>query len=489
MTWLYTRSKLLKMLRTIVAIVTFSHLGQSFHHRIRPPTSLRLFGMMDLFKKSTPFNDTPFEDRAPSWTELDCLIRSKENILERISFEDISRGRGPPNHKASLRLFDAPDTYEPEIILYRDAAAWCPYCEKVWLQLEEKKIPYKVEKAPLRCYGEKPQSFLRIQPNGVLPVANVKGRVISESNDILQAIEDLFPEYTPLLPQKDNVKSTRVNDLLKLERRVFSTWLSWLTSNRGDSMRIEMDTILKTVDERLSDFGGPYFLGTDLTIVDIMFTPFLERMAASLPYFKGFLVRCDTYPNLQRWYDAMDSREAYRGIKSDYYTHCHDLPPQIGNCYSTPMAKPFMAEIDGGAWDINIPAISCMEPMIPVDRDEACRDAARNIISNHEALVRFAGRAEAISNWKQVSAPLADPNAIPNEIYRDVIDSALRHICQVMLLGVDNIELSSGFPTVPVTNCLKYVRDRVGVPRDMSVHGARMFRAHINWLIFRLLSS
>ena len=50
----------------------------------------------------------------------------------------------------------------------------------------------------------------------------------------------------------------------------------------------------------------------------------------------------------------MDERPSYRGIKSDYYTHCHDLPPQIGRCLFLPEAEPFTAEIDGGAWSVTM---------------------------------------------------------------------------------------------------------------------------------------
>ena len=79
-----------------------------------------------------------------------------------------------------------------------------------------------------------------------------------------------------------------------------------------------MDEVLRRVDSELSRSPGPYFLGAELSLVDIMFTPFLERMAASLPYYKGFEVRCNRYPHLLKWYEAMDSRPAYQGIKSDY---------------------------------------------------------------------------------------------------------------------------------------------------------------------------
>ena len=30
---------------------------------------------------------------------------------------------------------------------------------------------------------------------------------------------------------------------------------------------------------------------------------------------------------------------------------------------------------------------------------------------------------------------------------------------------------------------LLYLRERIGVPRDMTVHGARQLRAHINWFV------
>jgi glutathione S-transferase len=50
---------------------------------------------------------------------------------------------------------------------------------------------------------------------------------------------------------------------------------------------LRMYTLLCCVcTQALRSSGGPYFLGEQFSMVDIMFTPFLERMAASLPYYK-----------------------------------------------------------------------------------------------------------------------------------------------------------------------------------------------------------
>jgi glutathione S-transferase len=53
------------------------------------------------------------------------------------------------------------------------------------------------------------------------------------------------------------------------------------------------------------------------------------------------------------------------------------------------------------------------------------REAAAQLISNHKAVVKFACRALG-SQGKPVGAPLSDPEAVPNEDYVPLMDSALR---------------------------------------------------------------
>lgn len=127
---------------------------------------------------------------------------------------------------------------------------------------------------------------------------------------------------------------------------------------------------------------------------------------------QGFEVRSPTYPHLLRWFEAMDTRPAYQGIKSDYYTHCHDLPPQIGHCYSLPQAEKYRRRIDGDDWDYSKPPVDCFEPMLPWDERIAQEEVLREVLRNHEAIVRFSLRAGhsnggIVLKGPGVSAPLA----------------------------------------------------------------------------------
>lgn len=206
------------------------------------------------------------------------------------------------------------------------------------MALEEKKIPYRVEKINMRCYGEKPPSFARLQPSGAIPVAIIDGTVYNQSNDIIYVLEELFPDSKRLLPPpSDNEKRIKAQSLLRLERTLFSAWMYWLTGGFDpDGNRASFVKVLNDVERELMNApGGDFFLGDSVSLVDFMFAPFLERMAASLTFFKGFEIRVakeggTEYPAINRWFDAMEGLESYQLTKSDYYTHCWDLPPQLG---------------------------------------------------------------------------------------------------------------------------------------------------------------
>ena len=69
---------------------------------------------------------------------------------------------------------------------------FCIY--QVWMTLEQKRIPYRVEKINMRCYGDKPMSFMSMQPSGNIPVAVINGVTYNQSNDIMYALEEQFPD-------------------------------------------------------------------------------------------------------------------------------------------------------------------------------------------------------------------------------------------------------------------------------------------------------
>ena len=71
--------------------------------------------------------------------------------LNKFEVEDLDRVNGINNSYAHLRLFGHSEN-DVLVTLYRDRHSWCPYCQKIWLWLEFKKIPYRVKKINMFCY-------------------------------------------------------------------------------------------------------------------------------------------------------------------------------------------------------------------------------------------------------------------------------------------------------------------------------------------------
>jgi len=212
---------------------------------------------------------------------------------------------------------------------------------QVWLMLEEKKVPYRIEKINMRSYGDKPQWFLDKISSGLLPVIELDGEMITESLVIMQIIEREFPapEYPALIPGSGSEGFERANGLLKLERNLFSEWCGLIFRPSGPSLfgggaaRKNLEATLDKVNEELGVAAGPWFLGGELpSIVDMQYVSHVERMVASCLYWKGMQIRgegAQRWPNIERWFDAFEQRPSYQATMSDFYTHVRDIPPQV----------------------------------------------------------------------------------------------------------------------------------------------------------------
>ncbi len=370
--------------------------------------------------------------------------------LQKLAAKEPDRINGPTNSYSTLRLFGQPEE-KTRITLFRDHHAWCPYCQKIWLWLEWKQIPYRIKKVTMRCYGRKESWYLKKVPSGMLPALELDQRLITESDQILLALEDVFGPLGKRLEDHEALK------LRNLERKLFHAWCIWLcrpglNQRQEKESREQFQCIAREMERNLIAHEGP-FLDTLLNnkglqvpgSCDVIFIPYLERMNASLAYYKGFSLQ-EEHPAIQKWFNSLQKLEVYRGTQGDIHTHSHDLPPQMGGCWTdpNPNQKSFSKAIDLGE-GLGELETSFVSPKEPRDKQPAAIALGR-VLKHRKNLLRT------------------------NPIGEDLLEQPLRAALTNMVMR------KSCPPNHGSAYGLRYLRDRISVPRDMPLLEARCLR-------------
>jgi len=375
---------------------------------------------------------------AMSWEELAIF-----------AVDPIDRINGLNNPYASLRLFNKNES-DAVVTLYRDNHAWCPYCQKVWLWLELKQIPYRIKKVTMRCYGDKERWYLEKVPSGMLPAIEIQNQLITESDEILFVLEKIYG------PLGQSLNEPEVINHRRLERELFSSWCNWLCRNsifqdqeekKKENFRNTAKKFEKKLQKNASGWLTPISTenGVRPGSADVVFIPYVERMNASLAYYKGYSLR-EEHPFINIWLKNLEQLDEYRGTQGDFHTHAHDLPPQMGGCFSYSNLKQelFSQEIDIGS---GLGRLELAD--LPIDKNSGRKFEAialERVIKHKEKII--------------AASPM----------HNNFFDQPLRAALTSM------ISKDMCPPEKKSASALRYLRDRISVPRDMPLLSGRLFR-------------
>jgi glutathione S-transferase len=230
-----------------------------------------------------------------------------------------------------------------QLVLYNAPQSTCS--QRVRYTLHAKELAFAEIKLDLFAGDQLRPEYLQINPNGVVPSLVHDGRAINDSAVIIEYLNEVFPEPTPLVP-RDAVDRAAMRSLMRYidevptpAVRVPSYNIAFLPHFRdmpedeflalAESKPLRKEFLLKMgrtgfpeaemtaaldrlrravarMSETLRASAGPWLMGASLTLADIAMMPVAVRMADI-----GLATFWQQMPEIDRWLDGLRAHPAY----------------------------------------------------------------------------------------------------------------------------------------------------------------------------------
>ena len=231
----------------------------------------------------------------------------------------------------------------PELVLYNAAQSTCS--QRVRFVLHEKGLAFTERKLDLFSGDQLRPEYLKINPNGVVPSLVHDGSVIIDSAVIIEYLDEVFSESPALVP-KDAVKRAAMRSFIRYTDevptpavRIPSYNLAFLPHYRDMSeaefvalaeskplrkefllsmgrtgfsaqeMSAALERLRRAIvrmSETLRATGGPWLMGSDLTLADVAIMPVIVRMDDL-----GLGEFWEPLTEIGGWLDAIRARPAF----------------------------------------------------------------------------------------------------------------------------------------------------------------------------------
>jgi glutathione S-transferase len=244
-------------------------------------------------------------------------------------------------------------------ILYNAPQSTCS--QRARFVLNAKGVPFTDKRLDLMAGDQLKPDYLALNPNGVVPTLDHDGKIVIDSSVIMEYLDEIAPEpvsFTPAMP----IDRARMRALMRFidempaaAVRVPTFNLAFLPRFAAMSedeftafaqskplrkefmlamgrkgfpepeMNAALDRLRRTyvrVDNAIQTSGGPWLLGSHISLADIALMPAMVRMDDL-----GFSSAWREMPRVVRWYDAIRAQPAfgptyYKGsLLTDHFAH------------------------------------------------------------------------------------------------------------------------------------------------------------------------
>ena len=146
--------------------------------------------------------------------------------------------------------------------------ALCPYVQRAAIVLKEKGVAFERRDVDL---SDKPDWFLRVSPLGKTPVLLVGDAAVFESAVICEYLDETV---APRMHPDDALERARHRAWMEFGSSILGLVAAFYNAGDESTMAMRADAIRSRFEQLESTLGrGPYFAGTDFSIVDAVFAP------------------------------------------------------------------------------------------------------------------------------------------------------------------------------------------------------------------------
>lgn len=202
----------------------------------------------------------------------------------------------------------------PDVEIY--SANVCPFAQRTRMVLLEKGVEFSVTEIDLR---DKPDWFLEVSPYGKVPLVKHGGNTLYESAIINEYLDEVYPQVQ-LLPEDAGAKAIARIWIDYCNTQFIPTYYRLLMTQDEEkraTLRDKVEDQLRFVEEHglgKLQGDGPYWMGADLTLVDLTWYPFMERFPVA-EHYRGVKIP-DECTRLKAWFATMNERDSVKATNN-----------------------------------------------------------------------------------------------------------------------------------------------------------------------------